>query len=93
MDDNIIYLTDENGEEIPFELLDTIEDGAAEYAVLMTIDPELSDNESDIVILKMEHVENSCEIMLNSIEDEVLEDRIFNLFVQKHPGEFDFTDM
>lgn len=88
--DNIIYLTDDSGEEVPFELLDTIAYEGNEYAVLMTIDPEPSD-EGDIVILKMENSENSCEVMLVSIEDDTLEDRIFEIFEKQHPDEFDFS--
>lgn len=91
IEDNIIYLTDENGEEFPFELLDTIEFEDNEYAVLMTLDCADDEEESDIVILKMESVQG-CEVSLVSLDNDSLFDRVFDIFVQKHPDEFDYSE-
>lgn len=93
MEDNIIYLIDESGEEVPFELLDTIEFEGDEYVVLMAIDPSDDSEDSDIFILKSEQSDNSCEVSLTTVEDEDLADKIFDLFVEKHPDEFDYSDM
>ena len=49
--DNIVVLTDDEGQDIEFEWLDTIEMGEDQYIVLLPADDEEAE---EVVIFKME---------------------------------------
>ena len=49
--DNIVVLTDDEGKDIEFEWLDTVEMGEEQYIVLLPIEDEEAE---EVVILKME---------------------------------------
>lgn len=80
--DDIVVLIDENGGEIEFEHLDTIEMNGNEYVVLTPLDEEGAQNESDeeeVIILKIEHNENGDDSFL-TIEDDDELDEVFEEF-------------
>ena len=54
LSDNIITLTDEEGKETNFELLDLVELDNEEYVVLLPVDDEESEEPGEVVILKVE---------------------------------------
>ena len=54
LSDNIITLTDEEGKESNFELLDLVELDNEEYVVLLPVDDEESEEPGEVVILKVE---------------------------------------
>ena len=54
LSDNIITLTDEDGKESNFELLDLVELDNEEYVVLLPVDDEESEEPGEVVILKVE---------------------------------------
>ncbi|WHH60183.1 DUF1292 domain-containing protein [Petroclostridium sp. X23] len=86
--DDIIVLVDENGEEVEFEHLDTIEMNDSHYVVLLPV----SDVEEDeVVILKVEEGEGE-EDNLVAVEDEEELNEVFEEFKTRMEDEFDFVD-
>lgn len=84
---SILTLTDENGVDVSFEYLDCIEYEGAEYLVLM---PE-GDDSGEIVILKVEPVDEELENYL-AVEDEAVLDAVFAIFKEKFQEYFTFED-
>jgi len=84
MDDleNVIVLTDENGEEESFEYLDTVEYSDMEYVVLTPMASEESD-ELEVVILRILHEENGDDSFVTEENPEVLE-AVFNIFRERY---------
>lgn len=81
--ENIITLTDEDGESVEFELLDTIEYRGNEYVVLLPIEDD------EVVILQViGRFEDEEEYF--GIEDEALIQTLYEIFKEKFKDEFDF---
>ena len=94
LDDNIVVLNDEEGNEVQFEFLDLIDYEGEEYVILLPV-AETEDAEADeVVILKTEKVadENSDEESYVSVEDEDVLNAVFEIFNQKFKDEFNFVD-
>ena len=88
MNDNIIILNDEYGNEIQFEFLDLVEYNGEEYVVLLPTDDE---EEGEVVILKVEELDDDKD-SYTSIEDEDILMAVFQIFKNKFKDEFDFED-
>jgi len=89
--DDLVVLVDENGEEVEFEHLDTIELNGNEYVILLPV--EESEEEKDIdevVILKIEHGEEEDSFV--SVDDDDELDAVFEEFKARMEEEFDFDD-
>lgn len=70
-DDSFITLTDENGNEIDFLLLDVMEYEGADYMVLMPLtDEDGAEDEEELFFLKAEKTEEGE--VYTSVEDEAL---------------------
>lgn len=87
--DNIIALTDEEGNEVNFEFIDSIEYEGGEYAVFLPTD---ENEENEVVILKVEEVEDSDEVSFVSIDDENTLNAVFEIFKTKFEEEYSFED-
>ncbi len=82
---DFITLTDEEGNEIELEHLDTLEyEGVTYMAFVEAKDsPEdLLEDEAELIILKTETQEDGEE-MLVTLDDEDLLNRVFDLFVER----------
>ena len=92
LDDNIVVLTDENGEEVKFEFLDLIELDEKQYVVLLPV--EETDEAGEVVILQIEDTddENAEEESYISVDDEETLNKVFSIFKDKFKDEFDFVD-
>ena len=86
-EDNLLTLTDENGEETEFEYLDCIEYQGKEYLVLMPAEEE----SSEIVILEVEPVDEELENYL-SVSDEAILDAVYGIFKGKFQDVLTFED-
>ena len=86
-DESVLLLTDENGNEIPFEYLDCIEHEGKEYLVLMPME----EDDGEVVILEVEPVDEENENYL-AIEDEALLNTIFEIFKEKFKDQLIFED-
>lgn len=90
--DDLVVLVDENGEEVEFEHLDTIELNGSEYVVLLPYEQE--DDGSgmeEVVILKIERNEDGDDSFL-TIEDDDELDAVFEQFKIRMEEEFEFLD-
>ena len=83
---NILTLTDENGDELNFEYLDSVELEGKEYLVLM---PEEESNE--IVILEVEPVDEENENYL-SVSDEKVLNTVYGIFKERYKDVLTFED-
>ncbi len=87
--DDIVVLIDENGEEVEFEHIDTIEMNDNEYVVLAPLDEDQENDqeEEEVIILKVEHNENGEDSFV-TIEDDDELDEVFNEFQSRIEEEF-----
>ncbi len=84
--ENYITLTDDNGEDISFEILDEIELNGRIFAVLIPFD----DENGDVIILEIIPSDNSEDDEYISVEDEELLNAVFEEFKNRNADEFDF---
>ena len=90
--DNIIILSDENGEDVQFEFLDLIEYDSEEYVVLLPVLEDGEEDDGEVVILKVEDSESEDEESYVSVDDEETLNSVFEIFKDKFKDEFNFTD-
>ena len=84
--ENYITLTDENGEEVSFEVLDTLEYKERWFAVLLPFDEE----DEGVVILELVPSEDPEFDEFVAVEDEALVMEVFEEFKKNYKGEYDF---
>lgn len=84
--ENYITLTDDNGEDVSFEILDTVEYKERLFAVLLPFESE----EDEVVILEILPAEDPEYDEFVSVEDENLLNEVFEEFKKAHADEFDF---
>ena len=87
MNDNIVILNDEFGNEFQFEFLDLVEYNGEEYVVLLPAD----DEDGEVVILKVEAIDDDND-SYTSVEDEDILMAVFQIFKNKFKDEFDFEE-
>lgn len=83
----ILTLTDEDGNDVDFEYLDSIDFGGKEYLVLMPAD----EAETQIVILEVEPVDEENENYL-SINDETILEAVYGIFKERYKDVLTFED-
>ena len=86
---NVITLTDSDGSDVDFEVLDIIPYNDHEYAVLLPVDDE-SDSPEAVILELLEAEEDNEEDMLQGVEDEDILNAVFNLFMEKNADDFQF---
>ena len=91
--DNTVALVDENGEEMQFEHLDTIEMNDNQYVVLLPMEEqdEEEKDEDEVVILKIEQSDNGEDAFVG-IEDEDELNSVFEEFKYRMEEEFEFVE-
>jgi uncharacterized protein YrzB (UPF0473 family) len=94
--DDVVVLVDEDGEEVEFEHLDTIEMNGKEYVVLLPLEEETEENTVDevideVIILKVEHIGDD-EDSFTTVEDENELNSVFEEFKSRMEEEYDFED-
>ncbi|MBR3990966.1 MAG: DUF1292 domain-containing protein [Clostridia bacterium] len=78
-EDEILILTDEDGKELNFALLSSLEYEGSEYRALIPVDEEGNETSDEYVILKIATDENG-EQVLETIEDDEEFDRVADIF-------------
>ena len=86
---NVITLTDSDGSDVDFEVLDIVPYNDHEYAVLLPVDDK-SDSPEAVILELLEAEEDNEEDMLQGVEDEEILNAVFNLFMEKNADEFQF---
>lgn len=88
-DENYITLTDDDGKEVEFYLLDIVEYKDDDYMVMIPMDDdedmEEDDEEDEVVILKV--IRDGEEETYEGVEDEEILDAVFDLFQQQNAEE------
>ena len=84
---SILTLTDEDGQEVDFEYLDSVDYDGKEYLVLMPADQA----ETQIVILEVEPVDEENENYL-SVSDEAVLDAVYGIFKERYKDILTFED-
>lgn len=91
INDNIIVLKDDNGNDIRFEFLDLIQYQNKEYVILLSVDETEKENASEVVIHHLEEGgESTDEESYCSVDDEEILNAVFEIFKEKLKDEFDF---
>lgn len=83
--ENFITLTDDNGEDVSFEVLDVIEYNEREFAVLLPFE----DTEDEVVILEVIPGEDEETDEFISVEDDELLNEVFEEFLKRCDDEFE----
>ncbi|MFA6308928.1 MAG: DUF1292 domain-containing protein [Clostridia bacterium] len=90
--DDIVVLLDEDGKEVEFEYLDTIEMNEEDFVVLLPLDENQEEQEEGgVVILKIEQNEKGEDTFI-SIDDEKLLTSVFEEFKSRMSEEYDFEE-
>lgn len=84
---SILVLTDENGKEVEFEYLDSVDYEGKEYLVLLPLD----EVETQVVILEVEPVDEENENYL-AVTDETLLNTIYGIFKERYKDILTFED-
>ena len=84
--ENYITLTDDDGNEVSFELIGTVEYSDHLYAVLLPFD----DEDDEVVILEVIPGETPEEDDYVSVDDDELLGKVFEEFKKNYDGEYEF---
>lgn len=90
--DNILLLSDEDGNDVQFEFLDLIDYDEEEYVVLLPVEDESEDEIGEVIILKVEQTESEDQESYVGVEDEEVLNKVFEIFKEKFKDEFDYVD-
>ena len=83
---NIVVLTDEEGNEKEFEHIDTLDDDGTVYLAFIPVELDLEE-EAEVVIMKI--VEQDGLEMIAPVEDEDESMRVYNLFLDRLEDYYD----
>ena len=84
---SILSLTDEDGNEIELELVDSIDHQGKEYLVLLPLEEEANET----IILEVEPNDDGTESFL-SVSDEDVLDAVFAIFKERFADFFTFEE-
>ena len=85
-EDDVILLTDDTGEDIPFEIIDTLDLDGSTYALLAPLDEDDDDG-----VLVFQIIEKDEGIQYESVDDEHLMQRVFDVF-RSSDEDYEFCD-
>ena len=84
---SILELTDEDGNEVEFELIDSVDYNGVEYLILLPPEEEAS----EVVILEVEPHKDGTESYLTVSDEETLT-AVFQIFKDRFADFFTFED-
>ena len=90
-EEGVMVLTDDDGEEVEFEYLDTIDYEGSEYVVLLPVEGD-EDEAVEVLILKVEYGEDEDDEQYVSVESEELLDKLFDIFRENNGDDFEFIE-
>jgi len=85
--DNIVVLTDEEGNDVEFEFLDVVQVDDKEYVILLPVEEM---EKGEVVIFRIEG--DGEEESYIGLEDEAEAEKVFNAFKEKAKDDFNFAD-
>ena len=86
---NVITLTDSDGSDVDFEVLDIVPYKEHEYVVMLPVDDE-SDSPEAVILELLEAEEDNEEAMLQGVDDEEILNAVVSLSMEKNANEFQF---
>ena len=86
---NVITLTDADGSDVDFEVLDMVPYKDSEYAVLLPVDDD-SDTAEAVILELLAAEEDGEEDMLQGVDDQEILDAVFALFMERNSDLFQF---
>ena len=86
---NVITLTDADGSDVDFEVLDMITYQDSEYAVLLPVDDD-SEAVEAVILELLAAEEDGEEDMLQGVDDQEILDAVFALFMERNSDLFQF---
>ena len=86
--ENIVVLCDEEGNELEFEMIDTVEYQDNEYAMLLPTD---EDAEEIVILQIVADPEDEEMIDFVTVEDETVLEAVYDIFKDRLQDEFDFA--
>lgn len=89
--DDIVILVGEDGEEVEFEHIDTIEMNGNEYVVLLPVEEQEEEEVDEVVILKVDHNEDGEDSFV-TVDDEEELNNVFEEFKTRMEEEYDFEE-
>ncbi len=89
--DDIVVLVGEDGEEVEFEHIDTIEMNDNEYVVLLPLEEQENEEVDEVVILKVDHNEDGEDSFV-TVDDEDELNAVFEEFKTRMEEEYDFEE-
>lgn len=89
MEDNIIILEDEKGNPVECEVIDVFDFNGEVYFAMIETNVEESEEETDVIIMKLKRGKNPEEDELFMIEDDKELEEAFNEFVRRDNEEFE----
>ncbi len=84
----LIELTDEDGETVTFEHLDTVQYQGKDYVVFIPYNDE-EEEVDEVVIFQILDQEEDC---LEQVEDPAVLSAVYDLFRERNKDMFDFED-
>lgn len=87
--ENTIVLTDEEGNQLEFVVVDVLEVEGSEYAILLPVDME--DGGSEAIVLKVGSDEDGSEVLFE-IEDETEWEKVAQAWEEAIAGEEDYEE-
>ena len=85
--DNVIVLSDENGNALECEFVDSLEYEGAEYVLLL---PTVEESEDVVILQSVPDEEDEEMVNFVTVEDEDVLEAVYDLFKEKLQDEFDF---
>ena len=91
-DDAVIILTDEDGNETSYLMLDVVEYKDAAYAILIPEETDPEAESAEVLILLMEEGDEEDEMILSTVEDDKILDEVFHIFAQRAEDEYEIEE-
>ena len=88
--DGIITLTDEEGNDIDFQLLDIIDYEGSEYAALLPVSEGVEDGEKQEVLILLVCSEDDDDVSFEVVEDFGTVEKIFAVFRERNADLFNY---
>ena len=88
--DGILTLTDEEGNDIDFQLLDIIEYVGSEYAALLPVSEGVAEDERQEVLILLVCGEDDEDVSFEVVEDFATVEKVFALFKERNSELFNF---
>ncbi|MBR3969733.1 MAG: DUF1292 domain-containing protein [Ruminococcus sp.] len=86
VNENYITLTDDNGEDVSFEMLGTVEYQERIFAVLIPFD----EDDDGVVILELVPTDDPEYDEFLGVDDDILLGEVFEEFKKSYEGEYEF---